>query len=201
MSWVRLESAFFSHPQTLAVGFWGSQVFLAALTMSKLHNWRVCIPKAHFASDTIAHHLNLVTDRNAAKQLRDGIALCVKHGLLVDDTTHYVIPSWGKYQPDPTNSQRQEKFRATSKVRRAKKKVTGSNGYDRNHASVTARVLPSEEQGTPSALPGAGAAFPSAGEEPRSYADRLASVRKRALTDSPENVQRFAAILQVRWPE
>lgn len=202
MTWLRLEAAFFSHPSTVAVGFWGSQVFLAGITMSKLHNWRGCIPKGHFTPDIIAHHLNSVTERNGAKQLQDGLRLCVDHGLFVEDATHYVIPGWRKYQPDPTSPERQEKFRATAKVRRAKAGVTVRNGDKRSAASVTARLSPTEKGGSPSAL-GAGAAPPardrSSDEVP--YAERLAAVRKFAETESPDRVAMFAALKHVRWPE
>lgn len=160
MTWLRLEAAFFSHPSTVAVGFWGSQVFLAGITMSKLHNWRGCIPKGHFTPDIIAHHLNAVTERNGAKQLQDGLRRCVESGLLVEDATHYVIPGWRKYQPDPTGSQRQEKFRSADKVKRAKDKVTDGNGAKRGSASVTPRLSPTEKggaslapSGTPAPLP------------------------------------------------
>lgn len=202
MTWLRLEAAFFSHPSTVAVGFWGSQVFLAGITMSKLHNWRGCIPKGHFTPDIIAHHLHLVTERNGVKQLQTGLRLCVENGLLVEDATHYVIPGWRKYQPDPTGSQRQEKFRSADKVRRAKEKAAARNGDKRDAPSVTPRLLPTEEGAAPSAL-GAGAAHPgrdrSSDETP--YADRLAAVRKFAETESPDRVAMLAALKHVRWPE
>lgn len=177
MTWLRLEAAFFSHPSTVAVGFWGSQVFLAGITMSKLHNWRGCIPKGHFTPDIIAHHLHLVTERNGVKQLQTGLRLCVENGLLVEDATHYVIPGWRKYQPDPTGSQRQEKFRSADKVRRAKEKAAGRNGDKRPTPSVTPRLLPTEEGGVPPAPSGPRESLPIASPPTSLPASRIGTPR------------------------
>jgi hypothetical protein len=177
MTWLRLEAAYFSHPQTLAVGFWGSQVYLAGMTMAKLHNWRGCIPKGHFTPEIIARHLNLVTVSNGVKHVGDGLSLCVKHGLLVEDATHYVIPSWRKYQPDPTSNARQEKFRSASKVRRAKGGVTGRNGDKRYTPSVTPRLLPTEEGGVPPAPSGPRESLPIASPPASLPASRIGTPR------------------------
>lgn len=203
MSYLRLKCSYFSHPDTLAVGFWGSQVFLSAVVMAKSHGWRGIVPMALFTPEVVARHLNLVTERNAIKLLTDGLAKCIEHQKLVIDGTDYVIPTWEDFYLDRTNRSRQAKYRSTHRVRATKKKVTGRNGDtpSRNGSNSSSSF---GTTGPPLAPAGTGAASPpkSGGLlDVRSYEDRLASVRKRALTASPEDVAKFAAILRVRWPE
>jgi hypothetical protein len=112
MSWVRLEAAIYSDAKMIRAGFWGGQVFLAALTMAKLRGWRGgVIPKDDFDPDLVARHVNAVTVPGVTESLAEGIAACVRVGLFTDAGTHYEIKRWGKYQVDPSAAERKQRQR------------------------------------------------------------------------------------------
>lgn len=103
MSWIRLDDALFqddwynglSDPSKLA---W---IHLLLLANRNRGTFRKSSPKL------LAKNINL-NENSVAEMLKSAL----ENGkiLLIDPKT-YAIKSWRKYQPDPTNSERQKRFR------------------------------------------------------------------------------------------
>lgn len=127
MSWLRLEAAFFQNPTLIRAGWDGTVVFLAAMTMSKLHGWDGAVPKEEFDEAIIRRHLGCHSDIN----IDAGIAGCLRAGLFTEDATHYAIRNWRKFQPDPTAADRQRRSRANRTDENASQDVTVTNGDNR----------------------------------------------------------------------
>lgn len=108
VSWLRLQSDYFVNPTTMRAGWEGSIVFLAAMTMSKLHGWDGALPRDEFVTDTVKRHLGCHSDFDFDK----GLTACLRCGLLTEDATHYQIRNWRKFQPDPTAARRKREQRA-----------------------------------------------------------------------------------------
>ncbi len=153
MSWLRLEDAFFQNPPCVLAGWNGKVVFLAALTMSKLHDWRGALPKDEFTPEIITVHLGLppVTvchcDTPAQlchcyRALQDGIEACARVKLIEDDGSRYVIRRWQKYQPDPTSAERQRKRRAEKKRNAVSPAVTDVTARDGTYGTESPLTPP-----------------------------------------------------------
>jgi len=126
MSWLRLDAYFFQDESILDVGLDGAIVFLAAITMAKLHDCRGGRLKAsRLTPRSIRHHLGLNrNDRNSDVRYSEAVKCCVDVGLLEleEGGRHFVIAKWEKYQSDPTNAARQKRHRDKPSLG-----VTGSN--------------------------------------------------------------------------
>ncbi len=145
--WVRLNAATFQDARLIRAGFWGGLVWVAALTMAKLHGWRGGrVPKDEFDVSLISHHLNAVTVAGVTQSIEEGIASLVRVGLLEDDGTYWQIRGWAKYQPDKTGAERQGRHRAKN-AEKARVTVRNGSNADETRRDETKTSSPNGRDG------------------------------------------------------
>ena len=134
MTWLRLEAAYFSNPAMIRAGWDGKIVFLALMTMAKLHN----LTHGEFEKDdcdvtVLRAHIGVPESRHSDEQLRAGLQACIRVGLIEETETTYKVRAWSKYQIDPTAKERAKKHREKKKREKASQNATLRN---RNHGDI-----------------------------------------------------------------
>jgi len=154
MTWLRLEAAYFSNPAMIRAGWDGKVVFLALLTMTKLHHARDgSLDHEDCEPEVLRAHLGTNEQRHSDEQLRHGIAACVRVGLIEDDGSRYTVRAWGKHQIDHTAPERSKRYRDKKKAERDVTPRHGNHG-DRTGQDRTGQRTPnplSKGGGLPSA--------------------------------------------------
>lgn len=113
MSWLRLDAAYFSNPKIIDAGWDAAVVFLACLTMVKMHGWRAgAIGRSAMRPRILRRHLGLPERCHSDTDIENAIGELVRVGLLAEDENGYVVTGWSKYQPDPTATKRKRKSRS-----------------------------------------------------------------------------------------
>lgn len=115
MSWLRLDALTFQDRSVRRAGRSGRLVFLAAVTMTKAHLWispneeRGYLPSKDFNAEEIAVWFGEVGD-DAVAFYEQGIAACLREGLIESRDGGFIVPNWRRYQPDPTTAERTARY-------------------------------------------------------------------------------------------
>lgn len=121
MSWLKLDAAYFQNPAMIRAGWDGKIVFLALISMAKLHGcWGGLIAKDDCTPEVLRAHLGAPESRHSDEQLRHGLASCLRVGLIEepeDNPNHYRVRAWSKHQIDPTAAKRAKKYRDSKRKR------------------------------------------------------------------------------------
>lgn len=117
--WLRLDAAVFSDSRIRACRPLGVTVWIALLTLSKLHGWDGECPAGRVTGSALADYIGLPEDQ--AESVERTLVRLKAEGLLARDGASLIIPEWRRFQPDPTAAARQAKWRADAPKHRNRK--------------------------------------------------------------------------------
>lgn len=151
--WLRLDAAFFQSPKLVRAGWNAKIVMLALLTMCKQHDGDGYVTLDDVTAEVISHHLG-VTLR--VEDVDEGVARLQEVGVLSiseDDANHFYITNWNKYQGDPSNAERQARWRKRQKTKKPVTLRNVSNGDGTYGTGRDSPLTPPQDRGASSASP------------------------------------------------
>ncbi|HEX21422.1 MAG TPA: hypothetical protein ENH19_02065 [Actinobacteria bacterium] len=125
MTWLRWDAEYDVHPDIIIVGWEAAVTFERVCRIVKKFNMRSGRIKEKYLTADYIHKTTSVPK----EIIKIGLDNCLKgdEPLIAKDEDGYYIPGWSNYQIDPTNADRQAKFKKRKKQKKVTE-VTVSNG-------------------------------------------------------------------------
>ena len=132
MSWLRWEATYDTHPDVMEAGWEAAVTFERVARMVKLHGDGGVLPVKCWSARWLSRTTGVPED-----VLTRGMAACLSSTLLRPHESGGVeIPGWRRYQPDPSKTERQARWRAGVRDRDG---IADVDGGRRLHPSLPSR--------------------------------------------------------------